>query len=329
MTNVIGWASVPGHGLPATTGGSHGLQMTATTLEELQSIVTGPEPRTILIDGRLQPGVISVGSNKTLVGLPGTEIHGHLVFDRSENIILQGLKIVGFSMGGDWKLDPQCDPAIGCFSGHDAVTITNESHHIYIDHCDISDGTNKNLNIKHGSDLITIGWTKFSYSTPRHDCPQSTGPRATGPKGHRFSNLIGHSDDNANQDAGRLNVTMHHCWWSDNVLQRMPRVRFGKVHLFNNLYTSADCDYCIGLGTNANILAENNAFIGVTNPINTNSYSNGHSRLRLKDNLFLQTRGTAPPERNPHKTFNPAAYYDYFPESASQVEVSVRSELTR
>ena len=50
-----------------------------------------------------------------------------------------------------------------------------------------------------------------------------------------------------------------------SVIQRSPRVRYGRVHLFNNLYTAtAGADYpygySIGVGFRSRIIAEHNAF---------------------------------------------------------------------
>jgi pectate lyase len=78
--------------------------------------------------------------------------------------------------------------------------------------------------------------------------------------------LIGHSDDNASEDAGRLNVTLHHNHWAEGVTERMPRVRFGKVHSFNNYFTSSGNNYCLRAGRGGQLLIENNYFQGVSNP---------------------------------------------------------------
>ena len=65
---------------------------------------------------------------------------------------------------------------------------------------------------------------------------------------------------------GRLKVTWHHNWWSDRVHERMPRVRFGQIHLFNNYYSATGNNYCIRAGVEANILVENNYFENVDSP---------------------------------------------------------------
>ena len=49
-------------------------------------------------------------------------------------------------------------------------------------------------------------------------------------------------------------------------MERQPRIRYGKNHLFNNLWTSSGDNYCVRAGTNAQILLENNAFVGVKTP---------------------------------------------------------------
>ena len=103
------------------------------------------------------------------------------------------------------------------------MTVTSDAQHVWFDHCDISDGTDGNLDITNGSDFVTISWTKFHY-TPRTD---PSGNDSTGAEGHRFSNLIG-SADNVPGDVGHLNITWHHDWWADNVNQRMPRSRPGR-----------------------------------------------------------------------------------------------------
>jgi pectate lyase len=144
---------------------------------------------------------------------------------------------------------------------------------VWVDHCSISDGSDGNLDVASGADYVTISWTKFWYSGRR-------------PGGHQFSNLIG-SSDNQTSDMGHLRVTFHHDWWADGVGERMPRVRFGQVHLFNNLYTSAQNSYCVGLGVNANILIEDTVFDGVRTTIETSGFSNAASVVASFANLYV------------------------------------------
>jgi len=171
----------------------------------------------------------TAGSNKTIIGLPGATT-GSWTFKGSSNVILRNLKIRGNGADGD------------------AVTVTDYSHHIWFDHLDLADSTDENLSIKRGSDYITISWCKYWFSRDG---------------GHTFGGLIGHSDNNAAQDEGRLRVTYHHNWYSKGVTERMPRVRFGKVHIFNNLFDAPGNNYVIRCGYKANIRSEGNVFVNM------------------------------------------------------------------
>jgi pectate lyase len=96
--------------------------------------------------------------------------------------------------------------------------------------------------------------------------------------------LIGSADD-VPGDVGHLNVTFHHDWWADNVDQRMPRDRHGKIHVFNNLYTSVGNSYCTNAGFQASLLVENNVYIGVRNPLSPDANGNMLARGNLFDNV--------------------------------------------
>jgi pectate lyase len=231
--------------------------------------VAGTESRVIYVTGTLR-GTFGIGSNKTIVGLCGAEIHGHVGLSGSANVIVRNLTVVGNNC---------VDSPSDCSGGADAITVSNASHHIWFDHDDVYDGSDGNLDVVSGSDFVTISWTKFHYSTARTD------PLA-GASGHRFSNLIGSADD-VPGDVGHLNVTFHHDWWGDNVNQRMPRDRHGKIHLFNNLFTSAGNSYCTNAGFQASLLVENNVYIGVSNPLSPDA--NGD--MLARGNLFDNTSG--------------------------------------
>jgi pectate lyase len=230
------------------------------------------------------------------VAAPGVVLRGHLELNGSANVIIRNLKIVGYN----------CADANQCKLGKDAITIEGGSHHIWLDHCDISDGSDGNMDIGDGADLVTVSWTKFWYSARR-------------PGDHQFSNLLGSSDNAADTDRGHIRVTFDHDWWADNVSERMPRVRFGQVHVFNSLYTSVGNRYCIGLGVGASILAENNAFIGVRNPINAGRFADETSVIVGRGNLFERTDGTNAARDT--GGFTPP--YQYTLEPAAAVHVSV------
>lgn len=312
---LVGWASVSG----GTTGGGNATPVTVTTLAELQNAVKGTTAAVIYVKGVLSQGVVTIGSNKTIVGLCGAEIHGHVGLNKSTNVIIRNIKIVGYAVG-DCSLDPGYSSATGCSSGDDAITVQGQSTHLWFDHDDISDGTDGNLDITHASDYITVSWTKFHY-TPRKD-PE--GSDSTGDTGHRYSNLIGGSDTNGSEDTGHLRITWHHNWWADNVVERQPRVRFGQVHLFNNLWTSTVTNYCIGVGVGANIRDESNVFVGVKTPVNTTSYSDSTSAVRSTNNVYTNTTSSVS-DLNAGSVFDPASDYSYTADAATTVQATIQT----
>jgi pectate lyase len=303
-----------------TTGGSNATPQTVTTVAALSAAAAGTGAAVIYVSGVLPNGVIEVGSNKTIVGLCGAEIHGHIDLSGSSNVIIRNLTIVGYAVG-DCALDPTYDSTVGCSSGYDAVTVINGAHHIWIDHCDISDGTDGNLDITNGANLITVSWTKFHYSA-RTD---NSGSDSTGASGHRFSSLIGGTDSPSSfNDAAALNVTWHHNWWADRVVERQPRVRFGHNHLFNNLWSSSGNNYCVRAGKQAHLLLENNVFTGVKNPHEFNSSSDqSTANITARGNVYNSTSGTR--ATGGGGTAFSSAGYKFTLDAASGVQSAVQS----
>jgi pectate lyase len=303
---LVGWASVSGTiggtTVATTTGGGNATPVTVTTLAQLQSAVQGTTPAVIYVKGVLAAGSIAIGSNKTIAGICGAEIHGHLGLSSSSNVIVRNIKIVGNNC---------TDSPSQCSSGADAVTIVTSAHHIWFDHCDISDGSDGNLDITNGSDFVTVSYTKFSYSTARTD-------PVAGTSGHRFSNLIGAADTVA-EDVGHLNVTYHHCWWAQNVDQRMPRTRRGKIHVFNNLFTAAGNSYCTNAGFEATLLVENNIYNGVNNPLAPDANATG---MQATGNVFTNTTGTT---TAPGGGFTPP--YTYSLDSTSGLQATLQTAV--
>jgi pectate lyase len=303
---LLGWAAQPGAGyggtsIPTTTGGSDAAPVTVTTLDQLNKAAAGTTAAVIYVKGVLTAGTVKIGSNKTIAGICGAEIHGHVSMSGSVNVILRNLKVVGYNCS---------DSPSECKSGADAITVVDSAHHIWFDHDDVSDGSDGNLDITNGSDFVTVSYTKFSYSTKRTD-------PVTGSTGHRFSNLIGAADGLA-EDAGHLNVTWHHNWWADNVAERMPRSRDGKIHVVNNLFTASGNDYCTNSGNLSSLLVENNVYIGVSDPLQEDDDGNMLSR----GNVFQSTSGT---KTSKGTGFTPP--YQLTPDATTNLEATLRSEV--
>lgn len=238
LDNLYGWADVNGEGIDTTSGGGYVDPIVVSDRGTLQALAWGNEPRVIVVDGSINVfGYLYVGSNKTIVGIDeNATIIGEISIMDQCNVIISNLNIQGA-----W---PVTMP-------EDGVNV-ERSHHVWLDHLNIWDAKDGNIDIKTGSDYITVSWCKFWYTDSSHD--------------HRLSCLIGSGTGHDDTDMGKLNVTYHHCWFADKVSQRQPRLLYGKGHIYNNYYTSKEANYCIGVGAYAAALIENNYFDDVNNP---------------------------------------------------------------
>ena len=228
-TGLIGFASQNG----STTGGGNGSPMTVTSASALASALEGTTARVVQVSGNISIGTLEIGSNKTLQGAAGgATLSGKILIDGATNVIVRNIRLNAAS------------------SEDDGFSIQGSSR-IWIDHCEVYDAEDGNMDITDGSDYITVSWTKFRYS--------STGD-------HNFSNLIAGDDS----DSGNYRITFHHNWWANNVIERMPRVRFGDVHVFNNLYGigtgAAVNDHCVRAAYQSNVRVESNYFDIVRTP---------------------------------------------------------------
>jgi pectate lyase len=315
---LIGWATVNGN----TTGGGNATPTTVTTLAALNSAVDGTDAAVVIVQGRLAPGVVKIGSNKTIIGVCGAEIHGHVELSGSTNVIIRNIAIVGYGVG-NCALDPDYDSSVGCSSGADAISVQKNAHHIWFDHCAVSDGTDGNLDITNGANYVTVSWTKFHYTARTDD----QGDDSTGASGHRYSNLVGGTDSPSSyDDAKALNVTWHHNWWADRVVERQPRVRFGKNHIFNNLYTSTASNYCVRSGKQAQILLENNVFIGVKDAHEfNNSDDQGTSNITSRNNVYTNTSGEMATGGGGPAFTSTSSFYTVTPDATGGLEATIRA----
>jgi pectate lyase len=142
---------------------------------------------------------------------------------------------------------------------YDVISVRNATH-VWIDHNSFGDVATANetlptyfgrlyevhdglLDVTNESDLVTISWNRFSN--------------------HDKTMLVG-SSDGAVADRGKLRLTLHHNLFQD-VGQRVPRVRYGQVHLYSNHYKLSDegaahYGYSWGVGIESQIYAEQNHF---------------------------------------------------------------------
>lgn len=250
----VGWGTVGG----TITGGNDEGAIKVTTMSELKTALVGTYKHTIYIEGEIDiTGLVSMENvqNKTIYGLPGSalvnSIHstdvkksGILSFKNSKNIIIRN---VTFKSAGAFDID-----------GNDNLNLTNCSY-VWVDHCDFQDGVDGNFDCNNGSDHISISWCRFRYLKE----PWEGG--SGGSDDHRYSNLWGGSDSETASE-GKLRTTFYSCWWDEGCRERMPRIRFGQVHLLNCLYSSSLTNYCIGTGYKCNAYVEKCVFDDVKNP---------------------------------------------------------------
>lgn len=198
---------------------------------------------------------IQVGANTTLIGVGTTaRLLGANLIIKSDNVIVRNL-----TFADAFDCFPQWDPTDGSTgnwnSAFDDVSLQGGTH-VWVDHNTFTDAPypdskeptyfgrpyqqhDGELDITNAADLVTVEQNVFSQ--------------------HDKTMLIGNSDSKTS-DAGHLRVTVHHNVF-DGVQERAPRVRFGQVHVYDNLYRSgAGFAYSLGVGKQSQIYAQNNNF---------------------------------------------------------------------
>lgn len=198
---------------------------------------------------------INVGSNTTIIGLGNAVMRGfNLNLQNVSNVIVRN---VHFQDAADCF--PAWDPGDGAAGNwnslYDTVTLSGATN-VWVNHCTFSDGNNHDedqpvffgrphqvhdgsLDIIRGSNFVTVSHSDF------YD--------------HDKTMLIG-STNTVGVDVDKLKVTIHHNRFNNNI-QRLPRVRFGQVDVYNNYYRVTDeetFEYAWGVGVFSAIYAENN-----------------------------------------------------------------------
>lgn len=317
----VGWASV-GTG---TTGSNDENPVTVTSWAEFKNEMKGTDKKTIFISGELKvEGQVSFDKvqNKTVYGLPGSAFvndehsatvsaSGIMMLKNSSNIILRNLTFKG---AGAYDID-----------GNDNLTLQN-CQYVWVDHCDFQDGVDGNFDMNNGTDNISVTWCRFRYLI--EPWPGGSGGSNT----HCYSNLIGGSDTNASKDEGHLNITFANCWWDEGCIERMPRVRFGKVHVVNCLYSSTKTNYCVGGGYRSNVYIENCAFVNVKNPWKKYATSSSYTdyNYTMVGNLGVNTKGCEDKQERSGNIdyFIPSDYYTLTAYDASLVQETVSNETS-
>lgn len=227
-----------------TTGGAGGATVTVTNGADFLTYVEEEDtPYIIEVLGTIElsdadNGRVRIQSNKTIRGIgENPTIIGSLGFKNDcYNVIIEGLDI---SCPKDYA------------SEEDGISVKEDITNVFITKCTIHDCWDGCLDIARRSDWVTVSWCKFYFTTPNDN-------------NDRVS-LIGNSDG-ASDDLGKLHITLHHNWYGQHCMQRIPSVRYGRVHVYNNYYNCPGDIYCIWSRIQAECLIENNYFQDVYDP---------------------------------------------------------------
>lgn len=212
-----------------SVGGLHGLLYHVTTLAD-----DGP--------GSLRDGCRRKEPLWIVFEVSGTiELSSYLNVSSYKTIDGRGQRIKFTGKGLRLK---ECEHVIICnleFEGGrgpdvDGIQIKPHSKHIWIDRCSLRDYDDGLIDITRQSTDITVSRCHFS----NHDKTMLIGADPS------------HIDDRC------IRVTIHHCFFN-GTRQRHPRVRFGKVHLYNN-YTRGWGIYAVCASVESQIYSQCNIY---------------------------------------------------------------------
>jgi pectate lyase len=263
-----------------TTGGGSATPITVTTAAAFTTAAKSTSAAVIRVSGTIDlSSMTKVTSNKTIIGVGS----GATITGSGLNIANASNVIVRNLNFRDWD--------------DDAINV-QYSTRVWLDHNSFSNGYDGALDVKRASDYVTVSWNKFSS--------------------HDKAMLLGHSDDNASEDSGKLRVTYHHNWFN-GTNQRHPRVRFGNpVHVYNNYYGGVT-SYGVASTKDAGVLVEGNYFENTEDPFHRGEGSSPAANLVARNNHFVNSgSGDAGGSVK-------SIPYSYTLDSASSVKSSVMS----
>ncbi|WP_439130346.1 pectate lyase family protein [Polaribacter sp.] len=342
--SMVGFATLNG----STTGGEGGQIVTPTNIAELKQYVENEStPYIIRITKEFNTGVqtwvdvdggivnsgdsgaiattfgaiLKMGSNKTLIGIGDQAFFNRigLVIQCQSNIIIRNIKFtmkhVPATRDGEYKIldtdgvttlgDPDC---IGIQADKDSIPENQRiSEHIWIDHCEFYNENIDNkdrydglVDNKNNTQNLTISWNYF------HD--------------HSKALLSG----SGNSDNYNRTITFHHNYFARIDGSRLPLLRYGQHHYFNNYMEDCPGDG-LNLRINSNAYIEGNYFKDSKKPVFGKLSENGQGKLidnifescsRLPDGITNINQGKSSPLSSSEDfvrdcNFTPANLYTY------------------
>jgi pectate lyase len=280
--SIIGYGSVQDDSGTTymTFGGALGDTVEASTVAGLQSFLGDTLPHVVKFSGFLTgTEQISIKSDKTFLGVGDTaHLEGiGISINQARNVIIRNISIANVC-------------TTGTASG-DAIEINGGSKNILIDHCELySDRDNGKdyydglLDIKNGSTFITIAQNRF------HDhykvCLISSGPE-------QYIDTV-------------ARLTFHHNYFY-NCTSRLPSLRFGKAHIFNNYFK--DSDEAIHSRIGAWVRVERNYFDNVAHAV-ANDDVDGVGYVQILENHFGSSTYVTSPICDLQVPYSYLAYLD-------------------
>ncbi|XP_020217787.1 pectate lyase [Cajanus cajan] len=159
-----------------------------------------------------------------------------------KNVIIHGIKIFDIQVGsGGLIRDSETHYGIRTMSDGDGISIFGSSN-VWIDHVSMRNCRDGLIDAIMGSTAITISNSHFTD--------------------HNEVMLFGASDSYTLDKIMQITVAFNH--FGKRLIQRMPRCRYGFIHVVNNDYTHWEM-YAIGGSKNPTIISEGNRFIAPNN----------------------------------------------------------------
>jgi pectate lyase len=188
-----------------TTGGQGGNMYTVTSLAD-----SGPGTLRDALTGSATPLWIRFGVSGTIHLNSNIITQSNKTIDgRGADITINGYGI--FLQNGASNLivnNIKLTNALG-----DALHLYNGSRRMWVHHCDISNAGDGAFDATENSNEVTVSYTHIFNQNK--------------------AMLVGAGSDTGN-GAG-MNWTAHHNWYQ-NVVQRLPKLRMGRAHSYNNLF---------------------------------------------------------------------------------------------
>lgn len=176
----------------------------------------------------------------------------------------------------------------------DAIQIRYGTRDVWIDHVSMAGARDELLEIGHDSRAITVSWNRFSNSG--------------------FGMIVGLAPSQTESKV--TTVTMHHNLFS-GLNERAPRLRYGKVHAYNNYFYDWGA-YSIGSSQLGQVNSQNNVFESVSSKSAIITQTGGSGGLGTdpqrgfaKSTGDLLLNGAQIDQNGASQVFDPNTYYTY------------------